>query len=216
MAVELDTRGSSISAGLQALELSARQTFLLGVFLEMLDNGQLVKLSSDGAEFEGVDLTEEVPADPDDVAAGVDTILANTIASTQFWRLQQTVSIADSSPFNIRLRGASLTPGTTNHTMNILMSDVNAAVTWQIQDIAAGLKGTEGKITFVNTNSNARNCFPQNHAVSGASVRYADGISQSDLVLPANSGSRLNVYFEIITDGPTGVFEIVGVKQYTA
>lgn len=163
---------------------------------------------------QGPETVEEVLGTPADVAAGTSPTLATDIVVEQFWRMRHARSAG--SPLNIRLPGSSATPSDANCTLNQRVTGLAGACPWQVQEIAAGLEDVEGKITFVNGGSGARNCFPQNHASTGASVRYRDGVVQGDLVCPTGAGSELVVYFTIKATGATGLFQISGFEKFTA
>lgn len=144
------------------------------------------------------------PADAVAVAGGVSTAFA-PIVSQHFWRMQQ--ALGAETPFRVDLSG-------TEHSLNLLMAGVDAAVTWSVGPIAAGLEGAEGRIVFENGGAFERACAPDD-GDPGAVVRYADGVVAGDLVLPAGAGSRLVVFYEIIADGGAGLVEITGIRTTT-
>jgi hypothetical protein len=182
---------------------------------EAPEDGDLAIFGAETTELkEGPAMVEEVLGDPADIALGTSSTLATDIATDQFWRMRQVVSQA--SPLTLTLMGSSVTPGAANNTLNVRVTGITAAVPWQIAGIADGLEDVEGKITFVNGEGNTNNCFPQNHATAGATVRYQDDISQSDLVVPTGAGSELTVYYTIKTTGAAGVFQISGYEKFTA
>jgi hypothetical protein len=206
--------GAEIAAELVGLPEEDRGEFIVALADGLVGDGELWKNTADSSTIEGAALVEEALADPADVAEGINTTLGLNIAIEQFWRLPQ--SVAQASPLTIHLPGTSTTPGAANHTLNVHVTGITAAVPWQIEEIAAGLEGVEGTVTFHNNESNSNNCFPQNHASTGADVEYADGVEQADFVVPTGAGSELVAFFRVITSGASGLVRITGFEKVTA
>jgi hypothetical protein len=206
--------GDDIIAAVVGEPEEDRDGFLVDTTDGLVAAGELWKTKDDGTGVEGLEIVEEVIADPSDIAEGINTTLGTTIASEQFWRLRHSVAQAD--PLTLYLVGSSTTPSATNNTLNVRVLALTAAVTWQIAEIADGLEDVEGQITFINGEGNTNNCFPQNHA-TGADVDYDDGVVQGDLVVPTGVGSMLTVYYKIDATGTTSaLFYITGFRKVTA
>jgi hypothetical protein len=209
-----DMTGAEIATALTALTEEARDAFLADMAAGLVGDDELWKNNADSSGVEGAAIVEEALADPSDVAEGINTTLGLNIAIEQFWRQEQTV--AQASPLTLHFPGSSTTFGAANHTLNVRVTGVTAAVPWQIAEIADGLEGVEFRVTFVNAEGNTNNAFPQNHVGTGATVSYVDGVEEADLVIPTGSGSELAVFGRIVATGATGSFKITGYETDTA
>jgi hypothetical protein len=209
-----DMTGAEIATALTGLAEAARGTFLVDMADGLVGDGELWKNTADSSTVEGAALVEEALADPSDVAEGTNTTLGTNIAIQQFWRMQQPV--AQASPLTLHFPGSSTTMSDTNHTLDVRVTGVTAAVPWQVAEIAAGLEDVEFMVTFVNAEGNTNNAFPQNHVGTGATVSYDDGVEEADLVIPTGSGSELGVFCKIVTTGATGSFKVTGFRKDTA
>lgn len=75
--VELSTRGAAISTALQALGMSEREAFVVGILTAVLEAGAILGLSEDGSEIVSVPIVPDAPATPASIITGtsVDEII---------------------------------------------------------------------------------------------------------------------------------------------
>lgn len=177
-----------------------------GVAAAKADQAAVIALETElGGKLSGT------AADAAAVAQGTATSFP-TVQAVRFWQQQSEQSSTDVDPMTGRV---SFDFGGGQHSLNVLVPDVSAALTWQVATIAVGFAGAEGKIAFQNAGEAARPVIAVDHD-EGVSIRFGDGVSEEAMTVPAGPGSRLTIFFEIIADGAHGTIEVTRVRTYTA